>query len=94
MSASTPARLTLNGHTSSESRGDDIAEIVRELPPILQEWIRQILSLSPEMLTLLRGWNGQIDVLLRANRGRVSHRPSVAFDRGAVVERELDRFAP
>lgn len=65
----------------------DVVDVIRSLPPVLQEWIRQILTFPPEMLNLIYAWNGQVDVLLRANKGRVSHRPSVAFDR--VAENSL-----
>lgn len=67
----------------------DVADIIHELPPVLQDWVRQILTLPPEMLNLIYAWNGQVDVLLRANKGRVSHRPSIAFDRGAMAEKSI-----
>lgn len=52
-----------------------------DVPPFVQEWLRQLLD--DETLELLRlAGDRQVDVHLSATRGRVRRRPVVQFNAG------------
>lgn len=59
----------------------DAVDGLVEVPPIVQEWVRQLLD--PQFLTMLRAYPvEQVDVKLSASRGRVRRAPMIVLNGG------------
>jgi hypothetical protein len=55
--------------------------IARDVPPVLEAFVRQLLE--PEFVELVRlAGDRQVDVRLSASGGRVRRRPVISFDAG------------
>jgi hypothetical protein len=64
----------------------------RQLPPVLEAWVRQLLSEDLVRLVTDAG-EGQIEIRLVANRGKVRRQPTVLLNAGSADLVAVDEVA-